>query len=357
MKLLIFIVNATFSFVLFGCGGEGIPADPEVRDYSSQFTALPTAPIYPDDNPFNSDKEELGELLFWDPILSGEQNVSCASCHHPNFGWADGRRFSVGSDGSGLGPNRLGNEITDLHSPSIINVAFTGLNVNTETEQFVSGGYFWDLRADTLEEQSVEPIKSKVEMRGSGFDEQEIMSEVVLRLQLIPEYVERFEAAFGERDTINPENIAKAIATFERKITSSNSRFDQFLHGEQSVFSQQEIIGLNKFIDGGCARCHSGPMLSDNILHSGDIIVGDEAVRTPGLRNLAFTAPFMHDGSIQDVRGSVAIYEDRGDLLVTLDDDDFQDLEVFLNTLNDGNFYKDIPSSVPSGLKVGGDIQ
>ena len=97
-------------------------------------------------------------------------------------------------------------------------------------------------------------------------------------------------------------------------------------------------------------------MLSDNVLHPNDVIVGEEAVRTPNLRNLAFTAPFMHNGSVDSVGGAIAVYEDRGDLLVTLGEDDFQDLEIFLRTLNDENFYREIPTSVPSGLTVGGDI-
>ena len=349
-------ILAVIASLVIGCGGEGVPADPEIRDYSDIFTALPTAAVYPADNEFNIEKEQLGELLFWDPILSGDQNVACASCHHPDFGWADGRRFSVGSDGIGLGPNRDGSQITPVHSPTILNTAFTGIDKNGLTDDFVSGGFFWDLRADSLEEQASGPIKNPVEMLGYNVSQAFIFDEIIMRLQAIPEYVDRFEQAFDTDDAITEENILKAIATFERKIISPNTKFDTFLAGDTSVFTQQEVIGLNKFIDGGCSRCHSGPMLSDNLLRDDDIIVGDTAVRTPTLRGLNVTAPFMHDGSSRTLRDAIAVYEERGDIEVGIDDDDFGDLEVFLNTLSTRNFYSEIPDSVPSGLAVGGNI-
>ena len=91
------------SLALLGCEeGTTLPADIEIRDYSELFSALPDQALYPKDNPYSQEKEYLGEMLFWDPILSGDQNVACASCHHPYFGWADGRQFSIGSDGVGL---------------------------------------------------------------------------------------------------------------------------------------------------------------------------------------------------------------------------------------------------------------
>lgn len=357
MKYKTIILLCVFSAFFVGCGGDGIPADPEPRDYSALYAPLPNEPIYPADNPYNIAKEQLGELLFWDPILSGNQNVACASCHHPDHGWADGRAVSIGSDGIGLGPNRFGSQLTPLHSPTIINTAFTGLTLQTDVNSFEAGGFFWDLRARTLEQQALEPIRSPVEMLGFGIQQDRIMEEVILRLQAIPEYVDLFEAAFDDPDPISETNIAKALATFERKIITPNTRFDRFLSGNSSAFSQQEIIGLNKFIDGGCARCHSGPMLSDNLLHENDIVVGDRAVRTPTMRNLVMTSPFMHNGSVNSLSDAIGIYEDRGDLLVTLDEDDIGDIQAFLRTLSSNDVYSEIPDSVPSGLPVGGDIQ
>ena len=357
MKLVYLCVCIGVLFFLLGCGDDGVPADPEVRDYSQFFTPLPEAALYPADNPFNQSKEQLGELLFWDPILSGDQNVACASCHHPDFGWADGRDVSIGSDGIGLGPARTGSQMTPLHSPTIMNVAFTGLASSSNVqESFVSGGYFWDLRADTLEEQVLGPIQNPVEMLGFNVAEQEIMNEIVMRLQAIPEYVALFDAAFDDDEPITQFNIAKAIATFERRIISPNTRFDDFLRGNQNVFTQAEIIGLNKFIDGGCARCHSGPMLSDNVLRENEIVMGNVAVRTPTLRNLAITAPFMHDGSSETLTDAIAVYDERGDLQVSIGEGDVADLEIFLRTLDTNNFYQQKPESVPSGLPVGGII-
>lgn len=356
MKQIRFRVIALTCVTLLGCenpGGMGNDAQP--RDYSSIFTPL-TSSQYPSNNPYNESKEQLGELLFWDPVLSGDQNTSCASCHHPDFGWADGRAFSIGSDGVGLGPARYGFEVTSIHSPTIMNVAFTGMTNNVTTENFVSGGYFWDLRASTLEDQALGPIKNPVEMLGYNISEQDIMAEIVTRLQAIPKYVELFEQAFTVSDAINSENIVKALATFERKITTPNTRFDRFLAGEQTIFTQQEIIGLNKFIDGGCSRCHMGPMLSDNLLHIGEAIIGEDVVRTPSLRNISYTAPYMHDGSRTRLIDAIAIYENRGDIEVTIGDGDFNDIEAFLKTLNTDDFYKGKPNFVPSGLTVGGDI-
>jgi cytochrome c peroxidase len=358
MKLFKFalITVACVSFMGCGGGGGGVADDTQIRDYSATFTSLPTTPLYPSHNPFNETKERLGELLFWDPIISGNKNTSCASCHHPEFGWADGRALSIGSDGIGLGPARYGAEITPIHSPTILNVAYTGvINIPT-SEDFISGGYFWDLRADTLEEQALGPIKNPIEMLGYNISEQEIMAVIASRLQAIPEYVELFEQAFEESNAINSNNIAKALATFERKIMSPNSRFDRFLNGELTALTQQEVVGLNKFIDGGCARCHFGPMLSDNELHVGEAIINEVIVRTPSLRNISYTAPYMHDGSRATLIDAIADYEDRADIEVNIGDDDFNDISVFLRALDSDEFYQGKPVMVPSGLTVGGDI-
>lgn len=124
----------------------------------------------------------------------------------------------------GIWPNRQGSQVTPLHSPSILNVAFTGLTQGTNQDGFISGAYFWDLRAPTLEEQALGPIKNPTEMLGFNESEQNIMAEIVMRLQAIPEYVDLFEQAFDGPNVINENNIAKAIATFERKVISSNTR-------------------------------------------------------------------------------------------------------------------------------------
>ena len=342
---------------LVGCEEQGASGVAPVEPYTSFFTPLPEAAVFPDTNAYSDAKRALGEFLFWDPILSGRMNVSCATCHHPDHGWADGRPFSIGVDGAGLGPNRRGNLETPFHSPSVLNVAFTGLLQTEPDPGFVSGGYFWDLRADTLEDQAIDPIKSEVEMRSSDFLEDEIMPEIVLRLSLIPEYQDLFSAAFDEPDPINEQNIGRALATYQRTLVSQPTRFDRFLAGDESALTAAEITGLNKFINGGCTNCHSGPMLADNLIDNARPVQPDKpAVRTPTMRNVQLTSPYMHDGSRATLIEAIALYEDRDDLDVTLADDDFGDIELFLKTLTDTGFPREVPDYVPSQLPVGGNI-
>lgn len=344
-------------FCLSGCDEPGASAGAPDEPYTSFFTPLPAAATFPEDNAFSEPKRALGEFLFWDPILSGRMNVACATCHHPDHGWADGRMFSIGVDGAGLGPNRSGLLETEFHSPSVLNVAYTGLAQTEPEPGFVSGGYFWDLRADTLEAQAVEPIKSAVEMRSTDFLEEEIMPAIVERLSLIPEYVDLFADAFEGPEPISETNIARALATYQRTLVTQPTRFDAFLAGDTAALSDAEVNGLNKFINGGCTDCHSGPMLSDNLIDPAKPIQIDKpAVRTPSLRNVELTAPYMHDGSRDTLRSAIALYEDRGDLDVQLEEDDFGDIQRFLQTLTDRSFTRDVPAYVPSQLPVGGDI-
>ena len=342
---------------LAGCEEGGAAGSAPAEPYTSFFTPIPEAAIFPPDNAFSEEKRQLGEFLFWDPVLSGRMNVACATCHHPEHGWADGRRFSIGVDGIGLGPGRTGLQETEFHSPSILNVAFTGLAATQPDPAFVSGGYFWDLRAATLEDQALEPIRSEVEMRSSDFLEEEIIPEIISRLLLIPEYQELFSAAFEDADPISEVNIARALATYQRTLITQPTRFDAFLAGDETALTPQEITGLNKFINGGCTDCHSGPMLADNLIDvTKPIQVDKPAVRTPTMRNVELTPPYMHDGSRDTLRQAIALYEDRNDLDVQLEEDDFGDIERFLRALTDNSFPRDVPDYVPSQLPVGGDI-
>lgn len=345
--------------LLTGCGGNGgdTPEEIEGLTYTDFFSAIPEQPIYPMSNPYSREKEALGELLFWDPILSGDMDVACASCHHPDHNWADGRVLSIGVNGSGLGPARTGDSSTSFHAPTVLNVAFTGIENTVVTENFISGGYFWDLRADTLEEQSLGPIKNEIEMRGNVFSEDEILPEVIRRLNDNTEYVALFAAAFPESDPISDKNIASALATFQRKLITGRTRFDDFLAGDELALNGNEIEGLNTFINSGCVNCHFGPMLSDFSIHQDQpVLRGLQAVRTPGLRNVADTAPYMHNGSRVTLAEAIAEYEERNDLDVTMNEGDIDGIEAFLQTLSNNEFYSDIPVEVPSGLSVGGNI-
>ncbi|MEM9172424.1 MAG: cytochrome c peroxidase [Pseudomonadota bacterium] len=349
--------SSVLVLVLAGCDEDGASGDTPAQAYTDFFTAMPQSAAFPPDNPGSAEKIDLGEKLFWDPILSGRMDVACATCHHPDHGWADARSTSSGVGGSGLGASRVGGQGTRFHSPSVLNAGFTGLTQSPAGADFVSGGYFWDLRADTLEEQALEPIRSAVEMRSEDFVEDEIIPEVIRRLGAIDEYQNLFANAFDDDEPISELNIARALATYQRSLISRRTRFDAFLLGDSAALTPAEVVGLNKFINGGCANCHSGPMLSDNLIDQARPVQTDKpAVRTPTLRNVQLTAPYFHDGSLRTLRDAIAFYEERGDLDVILDEDDFGDIERFLQTLTDSQFPNRVPVSVSSQLPVGGNI-
>lgn len=345
--------------------------------------ALPENVLYPDDNPYTPEKEDLGRLLYWDPILSGTKDVACVSCHHPDLGYADGLTFSQGVGGSGLGPNRSGGVTTRRNAPTVINTAFNGID-NDGLYSPESAPMFWDNRAESLEEQALLPMLSKEEMRGDLISEDHIMDTIIQRLHNIPEYVSRFEQTFGSNE-INQERILAAIATFERGIVANNSPFDHYMRGDLNAMTNLEIQGMNAFIEVGCADCHSGPMFSDYELHTigvqDNVNPPDEGAtnsfdfRTPTLRNLNLTAPYMHNGihaTLEDVMefyeevaeggddqrnvnvAENALDEEMQDL--ALDDDQIDAIIAFMNALNDDSFDKTIPDRVPSGLPVGGNI-
>lgn len=341
--------------------------------------ALPNSFVAPNNNLYSNEKFELGRLLFWDPILSGTQTVACATCHHPDFGYADGRELSAGINGTGIGPNRTGGVVIRRNSPTIINTGFNGITNNGNTNPNTAP-MFWDNRAMSLEEQALMPIMDHDEMRGPLIAEEDIIDVVLDRLNAIPEYQDLFEDAFGAT-VITETHLAHALATFQRNITANDSRFDQYVKGNLNALSNQEIQGLNTFLDVGCADCHSGPMFSDYDLHTlsvpdnplvdDDGATGDFDFRTPTLRNLDFTAPYMHNGAFDNLREVLEFYNDisggNGDSQnpnvpdnqiaqdargLNLNNNDINQIITFLNTLNDPDFDRTIPQRVPSGLGV-----
>ena len=245
---------------------------------------------------------------------------------------------------------------------------------------------FWDDRAKSLEKQALEPIKAFEEMRGHGFAEDSILQVVVDRIKDIPEYQKLFASVFDEPDAVSVDNLAKAIAAFERSLVTNNSRFDQYMRGDQDAILISEKEGFELFKSVGCVNCHNGPMFSDYKMHvlgapennklaRPDAVFKDTfAFRTPTLRNLRFTPPYMPNGSLSSLKKVLEFYEDiangkeRNEHVSVQKYDPFVrelDLSVkemsqiisFLNTLNDTDFDKTIPERVPSGLAVGGNIQ
>ncbi|MFK7899284.1 MAG: cytochrome-c peroxidase [Cyclobacteriaceae bacterium] len=360
-----------------------------IKEALSQFSALPATVHAPLDNPQTEEKIHLGKLLFFDPILSGDKDVSCATCHHPSSGYAEFVEVSIGVNGHGLGSKRAFNHPNDIplvkrNSQTVLNTAFNGITTNQSRTPEVSP-MFWDLRASSLEEQALKPIESLEEMRGRNYTEKQIIPEVVQRVQNIPDYQKLFAKAFEGDASVSAKKISQAIAAFERTLITNNTRFDQYMRGDKQALSQSELEGFNQFISAGCGTCHNGPMFSDfkphtlgvkdnNKLTYSDKGLDDAyAFRTPSLRNLQYTAPYMHNGTKKTLKQVLEFYEDITfgkvenklvkkealDPLLKVVDIPVKDMSLiisFLNTLNSTGFDKEVPQSVPSGLPVGGNI-
>lgn len=269
---------------------------PEV-DSSVRWEELGLLPEveHPADNPFSEAKASLGKSLFFDPRLSGSGQIACASCHDPDLAWADGRTGSFGHD-------RL---LLRRNAPTVFNVAF-------------QEAFFWDGRAASLEEQATMVIENPDEMHSSD--------EVIKRrLAEVPEYRQAFAEAFGSEE-VTLERTAKALASFQRTLVGGRSQFDAFLKGDSQALSDEALAGLDLFrTRAKCMNCHHGPNLTDGLFHDlglsyygrkyedlGRFLVTGEPedvgrFRTPGLRNVAATAPYMHNGFF-DLDGVLRMY-------------------------------------------------
>lgn len=365
----------------------------------SLLAPLPTSVVSPADNPTTADKVELGRLLFWDPILSGPRDVACATCHHPDFGYAEPLDLSIGTGGLGLGTTRafapnVPVRLVKRNSQTVLNAAFNGIDA-TGAHNPAEAPMFWDLRVRSLETQALEPIKALEEMRGDTYTEDRAVSTVVARLAAIPEYRTRFTAAFGERNAVTEANLGRALAAFQRSLVTTNAPFDRYMRGDTAAMTPDQIRGMNRFQTTGCANCHSGPMFSDFKSHvlavpdnirlaaSDAGVDGTYAFRTASLRNLAHTAPYMHNGALDDLSDVINFYQrisggrggggGRGGRGINVNVARNQvdplarqlnmrgggrgrngDLVAFLGALNDDTFDRTVPARVPSGLKVGG---
>lgn len=386
----LFCLAAACLFFIWSCSkSTEKKSSKPLPDDISVLGALPLEITAPANNPITNEKVMLGKLLFFDPILSGNKDVACASCHHPSFAFAESLEISIGVNGKGLGEKReflTPNDIPFVkrNSQTIINTAFNGLTNENEIQPDAAP-MFWDLRVKSLENQSLEPIKTFEEMRGHQYTQDEVLDKILDRIKKNNEYQRLFKAAFGAENAITQENLAKAMATYERTIVSNNSRFDQYMRGDKTALSQNEIDGMMLFLKSGCSKCHNGPMFSDFKTHtlgvednekvgfSDDGFQKKYAFRTPTLRNLRFTAPYMHNGKLKTLQNVLEFYEDLSggqiknpkvkpwqlDPLIEHLKVNFKDISAiieFLGTLNDDKFDRSIPTKVPSGLKVGGNI-
>lgn len=374
--------------MVFGCNSKNEKKKGAVSRIDKRVNALPLKVKTPKNNSASAEKTNLGRLLFFDPILSGNKDVACATCHHPTNGYAEFRDISIGVNGKGFGSKRSFKTPNNIpfvkrNAHTVLNTAFNGIDsLNSYNPE--KSPMFWDNRVTSLEAQAIEPIKAMEEMRGLNYSETEILDEVVSRLKNIPEYQELFKTVFNDGITI--ETIGKAIAAYERTLVANNARFDKYMRGDSTAISLSEKAGFNLFKKVGCINCHNGPMFSDYKIHVLSVPENDKLTkvddgfeqqfgfRTVTLRNLRFTNPYMHNGTLPTLEKVVEFYEDlklkktrnpevavnQIDTLarnLTIAMKDFGPIISFLNTLNDNSFDKTIPESVPSGLMVGGDIE
>ena len=304
--------------------------------------------VIPENNPLTKAKVELGKLLFFDKRLSANDTIACASCHVPSLAFTDGQPVSTGIHGQKGGRS----------APTAINRVF-------------SSAQFWDGRAATLEEQSVGPFANPIE---HGFKDHD---ELVAKVKSIAGYGPFFERAFGS-PAITTDLIGKAIASFQRTLLSGNSAYDRFTMGnEEQALSANAQNGLRVFLGKGqCLRCHFGFNFTDERYHNlgaawdeqsksfadvGRYEVTNKtedvgAFKTPTIREIANTAPYMHDGSLATLREVVDFYDQGGipnprlDPLIKplkLTEQEKKDLVEFMESLNGEGWNVTPPTRFP----------
>jgi cytochrome c peroxidase len=251
----------------------------------------------PDENPVTPDKVKLGRRLFRERLLSRDRTLACADCHQPKRSFTDGKAKAVGVYGR-QGPRSV---------PTIVNRAW-------------GEAFFWDGRIETLEQQVVQPILAETEMGMT-------LEEAVARLADMGRYRKEFQRVFGAAP--NAENLAFALAAYVRTILSGDSPYDRYLFGDHEALSEDEVAGLRLFRGkANCSACHAGPTLTDEEFHNSGVawkdgeyldegrfrVSQDPADRgkfkTPTLREVPRTAPYMHDGSLATLADVVDFYND-----------------------------------------------
>lgn len=304
----------------------------EAGHASLQEWLLADTPPHPEGNEPNAARVELGKKLFFDARLSGDGNMSCATCHSPLYGWSDGLPTAKGVKSKVLG----------RASPTVTNTAFNSLQM-------------WDGRKKSLEDQAMGPMEANVEMNMD-------IDRLFEWLKGMDEYVAEFETAYpGEG--VNAGTLSKAVASFERTVISNNSPFDQWVKGDDKALTAQQVRGFELFTNkekGNCAACHSGPNFTDDGFHNiGLASFGDKepdvgryahrplklmkgAFKTPTIRDITLTAPYFHDGSANTLEEVVDHYA-KGGVVKTnlspslkelnLNDQEKKDIVAFLEAL------------------------
>ncbi len=253
----------------------------------------------PEDNPLTPEKVNLGRKLFNDRLLSPDRSISCATCHNPKSAFTDGQAIALGVLG------RKGSR----SAPTLVNRGY-------------GAAFFLDGRAATLEEQVLQPIQNPKEMDMT-------LKEAVARLKHQRGYRKRFQAAFARE--VSSEDLARALASYVRTILSGDSPFDRYINGDRDALSAEANLGLKSFRGkGNCVSCHVGPNLTDERFHNTGVawrggklldtgrfaVTGKEkdhgAFKTPSLREIARTPPYMHDGSLASLEEVIEFYNRGG---------------------------------------------
>lgn len=339
------------------------PADDQITgDYNPQTYVVQTPaflqpPLSPADNPLTVAGVELGRHLFYDPILSSDGSMSCASCHNQERAFTDGMVTSAGV----LGIRGTRNAM------SLVNLAYN------------PRGFFWDGRSESLEAQALAPVEDHIELN-------EDWGQVEEKLRNHPNYPAKFRAAFGieRKQEITRELAVKAIAQFERTLVSANSKYDQVVWLNQGEFTPSEEHGMELFFfelaqtleHPGCSHCHFNPHFTDHQFRNNGldsvasitdfadlgrggvngVVYDNGKFRVPTLRNIELTAPYMHDGRFQTLEEVIDSYargghgvpnEDTNIRPFTLSAQDKADLIAFLKTLTDHEFIANPAFSSP----------
>lgn len=300
-----------------------------------QWQALPEVAPAPADNPTTQAKVELGKMLYFDPRFSSTGTVSCFSCHNVMEGGDDHRPTSIGVHGQVGGRN----------APTVWNSAF-------------NSAQFWDGRAADLENQAKGPPVNPIEMGMSDLDA------TIERVRAIPGYKPYFDEAFGSGDNMTMDNAVKAIAAYERTLITPNSPYDRYVRGVENALSEQQVRGMQTFADLGCPACHAGPNFNGPALPAGQPFLmkfptfTDNAYvsqyqlmedtgrytvtnvdadkhfwRVQTLRNLAYTAPYFHNGRVKTLDEAVRVMA-KTQLNKELSDEQVTDVVAFLGALN-----------------------
>ncbi len=299
--------------------GEALPS-PLGQLEEEPLLPLPAVPDLP------PERVALGEALFFDPILSGDNTVSCASCHKLAAGGADDRSFSLGVGGArGI-----------INAPTVFNAA-------------LNFAQFWDGRADSLESQIDGPVTNPIEMNADW-------PGVLQRLQAQADYARRFGEAYP--DGVTADNVRDALASFERTLLTPDAPLDRYLLGDRDALNADQKEGYRRFKQLGCASCHQGANVGGNLFQRFGVMVdyfaergtaseqtnlgrfnvtGDaddlHVFKVPSLRNVAQTAPYFHDGSVDSLEEAVTIMG-RVQLGQRLSDEDVRYIVAFLGTLS-----------------------